>query len=335
MKTSLPIFLLFIGLLISRVTYSEVEVEDSRVKQWVVTSLSADASALEGDLDAKINRIYSLEAIQDGWRRLKRCRDAGNSLDLNLASAEHYMFMRMCAGSSGETGYRRLPKWYETIKEIAIRSDLDKLIQASDQPVSPTNEKVTQWGLLGVERGLEDYKVREGKEPSSGISSLVTLVGSSYYIYYYDKVSGSYAKTPGMCDISLPPHGVWESSDSGKRWLLEFSGNRCKWTERSASGAELRREVVVRGGSSPGIFKISRDNDPEVLTFLGFSPAIQSAILARSPEPSFFVLHFGGSSLSADWNGLLVIKDAQARFKEMKQPGQSPAKQYAFIKRNF
>lgn len=305
-------------------------INDNRVNQWIAVSLAKDSSVLDTNIETFVAEAHSVDRVRSGWERLKRCRDAGNSLDLELAAAEHYLFMRFSAGKSGDTGYRRLPKWYETFKSAAVRSDWEHMIQTSDQPVSPPNENVTRWGNQGVERGLLDYQLREGRAPGVGTSSISVLAGTSYAVYYYNP-NGYRTVSTGHCDITMPPYGIWESMDAGRRWLLQFSGNKCIWIERSALGSTLKREVPVQSLPGSQVHRISRDNDNEVLAFLGFSPGIRAAVAARSPQPSFMTITFGGSTLSAEWNGILVIKDDQAKFKELKQPGQSTSKRFEFV----
>ncbi|HEY0310989.1 MAG TPA: hypothetical protein VGC56_00690 [Allosphingosinicella sp.] len=67
-----------------------------------------------------------------------------------------------------------------------------------------------------------------------------------------------------------------------------------------------------------------------MLDFLGFAPNIQQAMLARGPMPSVLLVRFLGTSLSGQWSGILVTKGEHERFKDLKQPGETPAKTYAF-----
>jgi hypothetical protein len=47
---------------------------------------------------------------------LKECRDAGKSLDLELASAEHYLFIRYFASDVGTLDAEELPALYGAVK---------------------------------------------------------------------------------------------------------------------------------------------------------------------------------------------------------------------------
>lgn len=311
-----------IGLVVSN-SYA-ASVDDQRVKQWIAGSLSVSQVDAQNTLDAAVDTERTADVERESWRRLKRCRDGGKSLDLNLAAAEHYMFMRFATGKAGDTGYRRLPQWYETFKTMAVRADLEKHIQSSDQPVSPPNGEVTRWGNIGVERGLKDYQTRENKAPSDSGLSFLSLAGTAYALYYYP------AATSGSCDIRLPLYGTWDSNDPGRRWTLEFVGGKCIWTERTSAGGILRREVTVQRGADEEHFKISRENDAETLAALGFSPAIRAAVLSRSPQASYMTLYLTGAAISVEWNGLLVIKDDKANFKELRQPAQNPPKHFDF-----
>ncbi|HKY71153.1 MAG TPA: hypothetical protein VJL88_04490 [Nitrospira sp.] len=106
------------------------------------------------------------------------------SQDLNLAAAEWYLFIRGAASSTGDTFYKQLPNWYETIKVAASAVNLSKLLETSSQPVSPADSKVTAWGNAGVEDGLRDYKKRTSQEPSLKTAAFKTgfeFIKSRFY----------------------------------------------------------------------------------------------------------------------------------------------------------
>jgi hypothetical protein len=124
--------------------------------------------------------------------------------------------------------------------------------------------------------------------------------------------------------------GAWVSSDPTKRFRIEIKHDNCTWTERSGTGTELKRNVkltVIDGG-----YKVSRNNDDEVLTFLGFQPTLRNEILAKAPLPSFLILKRTDNVITGNWNGLVAVKDANAHLKELKQPGQTPSKDFTFEK---
>jgi hypothetical protein len=104
------------------------------------------------------------------------------------------------------------------------------------------------------------------------------------------------------------------------------------WSERAANGQTLSRTLTLTPRPGEGYTLLRGNDEAEVLTFLGFSPAILQAIRARGPRPSFLNLRWTGATLSGNWSGLLVIKDDKAQFKEMKQPGELPPKPYVFTR---
>ena len=125
--------------------------------------------------------------------------------------------------------------------------------------------------------------------------------------------------------------GVWKSSDPGARFTLTIAGDQVQWSERSATGQTLVRNATLTRTPGKG-YRLERANDSGTLAFLGFSPSIQSAVQAAGPQPSFLDLRLNGDRMEGQWNGILVIKDAQAKFKELKQPGSTPPKPYTFGK---
>lgn len=130
--------------------------------------------------------------------------------------------------------------------------------------------------------------------------------------------------------ISLPStEGTWNSSDSDKRFRVQILNGKLTLIEKSSTGQSLRREVTAELRTD-GSLRISRPNDVEVLTFLGFQPSLRAEILSRSPLPSYIDLKFEGNGLIGDWYGLLITKDANAHLKELIQPGTRPPKSYNF-----
>ena len=120
--------------------------------------------------------------------------------------------------------------------------------------------------------------------------------------------------------------GTWESVDAQRRFLLRIQGASAVWTERDAVGGELTRRLPIWFGD--GAATISRANDVEVLTFLGFQPELREEVLARSPIPSFITLTIDDQGLLAEWFGVLVIKDKQGRLETLVQPGARAPKRF-------
>jgi hypothetical protein len=100
------------------------DVDDQIVKKWIAASITPPGNETE-DVDGTFNKSLSPDQCFWSWARMKTCRDAGNSLDLNLAAAEHYMFIRAVANQEGDSGLRSLPKFYETVKTFATKLDLE------------------------------------------------------------------------------------------------------------------------------------------------------------------------------------------------------------------
>lgn len=131
-------------------------------------------------------------------------------------------------------------------------------------------------------------------------------------------------KVPGLL-------GKWQSQLPEQRFTLDILGNTAKWTERNSLGALLIKQVPIQDIRN-GNFRIERANDDEILTFLGFQPNLRREILARNPQPSFIVFHKNGDNLIVEWNGLIATKDANARLRELIQPGIKPPKIYELTK---
>lgn len=189
------------GLFISQ--YASAAVDESLVKRWAAEAIEAGKGLQPSSASAALAKDWPTDAIGEAWRALKRCRDSGNSLDLNLAAAEHYLFMRWRASETGDTVFRTLPGWYQTVKGAATWANVEQILRSSSQPVSPTDSGVETWGVNGVERGLQEYETRTGKKPGTGTSALTTALGFSYGKYYF-KAAGGYDKLAGRCSVREP-----------------------------------------------------------------------------------------------------------------------------------
>lgn len=129
-------------------------------------------------------------------------------------------------------------------------------------------------------------------------------------------------------------NGVWESQSPApaRRFALEISWGKAVWSETNATGTVLAREVALEELPN-GTFRIQRPNDAEVLAFLGYQSSLRAEILARNPQPSFMILSLDGANVRAEWNGLFVTKDANARLKDLFQPGTRPFTPFTFTRR--
>jgi hypothetical protein len=126
--------------------------------------------------------------------------------------------------------------------------------------------------------------------------------------------------------------GKWDSADGDRRFRLECADQSCDWIERSKAGSQLRRRATLAPTGAFGHARIERANDTEVLIFLGFQPSLRAEILARSPRPSFMNLTVGADGISAQWYGLSVKKNAQAKLEQLYQPGAKPPAAYSFVR---
>jgi hypothetical protein len=132
--------------------------------------------------------------------------------------------------------------------------------------------------------------------------------------------------------VALPVlDGTWESDDPQRRFQLRIQGTSALWTERDAAGGVLTRQLPVWFGDDAAT--ISRANDVEVLTFLGFQPKMREQILARAPIPSFITLTIDDQGLLAEWFGVLVIKDEHDQLETLVQPGTRAPKRFRLQRR--
>lgn len=115
--------------------------------------------------------------------------------------------------------------------------------------------------------------------------------------------------------------GTWRSTDANGRFSLAIKGDSAEWTETGPETGLVYKKTlpVVQQGPE---WRIERpNNDLAVLRMLGFQDAaLQQAILARDPHPSFLVLRLQGPILATKWSGMRVKKTPQGTFQSLVQP---------------
>jgi len=164
--------------------FATASVDDERVRMWIASALDGEPAATNTKAVETLSISRSSAASFNAWTKLKECRDAGNSLDLNLASAEHYLFIRAFAAERGEEDIEALPKFYGNVKEKL--GPAAQLLKTSQQPVSPPDPGVVKWGEMGVKAGLRDFAVNTGKTPAPKVGAYqqFKLALQGYYDNY-------------------------------------------------------------------------------------------------------------------------------------------------------
>ncbi len=83
--------------------------------------------------------------------------------DVNLADAEHYMYSRLLASSTGDPSVKALVGGYQLKKVLdSVRGKEQDLRTNPKYPVLPASMDALRWGLKGAEDGLQEYKDAHG-----------------------------------------------------------------------------------------------------------------------------------------------------------------------------
>jgi len=89
--------------------------------------------------------------------------DPGAPFDESLADAEHYMYARYLASSTGDPSVRTLVTGYETKKYIdQMRGKLQDARTSPKYPVLPPSRDSMRWGYKGADDGIADYRGQHG-----------------------------------------------------------------------------------------------------------------------------------------------------------------------------
>jgi hypothetical protein len=79
--------------------------------------------------------------------------------DESLGDAEHYMYARYLASSTGDPSVKALVTGYEVKKYIdSKRGKLQDARTNPKFPVLPPSQDSVRWGLKGADDGLQDYR---------------------------------------------------------------------------------------------------------------------------------------------------------------------------------
>lgn len=122
----------------------------------------------QGAID-KYNTYVVHENLENAFGYLKGLRQDGNT-SLELAAADHYMFLRMCCCWVGPPtsgvpplatlGYDGLLKLIDTLVKKAFNRGLP--IGVGPTPTSPFSPWTLAWDFTGIMNGNEDFVYRWG-----------------------------------------------------------------------------------------------------------------------------------------------------------------------------
>ena len=125
-------------------------------------------------IESDIERSRHAWAYLRGMRRLgddPLCRQLGITApvnpaaphDLSLADAEHYMYARFLAGSTGDPTTSGLVYGYELWKVVRYVTGREEKLRTDPRfPVLPPSADAVDWGIRGVDDGLNDYRKAHG-----------------------------------------------------------------------------------------------------------------------------------------------------------------------------
>lgn len=140
---------------------------------------------------------------------------------------------------------------------------------------------------------------------------------------------GSTGSSSISIDLGGKVAGNWRTNDTDQRFRLQFSGGNVTFIEKSG-GSTLSR--VVPYVHALGAYRIERsNNDVGLLSFLGFRPEVQQAIVATNPRPSFLTFYMDGGNLVSQWSGIQVTLNSNGTVNQIFQPGTRPSRPYTFV----
>ena len=149
---------------------ADLKVQDEKVDNQEVWRI------IERALNFEVSGSSTVEKSYNAFRLLQTRRRTVAPLDVNLAAAEHYMYMRFLAGKTGDPLLMAAPTGYALKKTIYFALGKEKEMRTTpNNPVLPPSVESTVWGSLGVSDGLKDYRgsnAATGMKPGAGLQVL-------------------------------------------------------------------------------------------------------------------------------------------------------------------
>lgn len=144
------------------------QVADATVQMIINQSLAQQAARPGETVVHRVARSFRL---------LQKRRREIEPLNINLAAAEHYMYARFLAGTSGDPSVKAAPTLYGLKKRLYFALGIQEKMATTHNPVLPPNNDVERWGTKGAVDGLADYTSTTGRSATNygnAVSALIT-----------------------------------------------------------------------------------------------------------------------------------------------------------------
>lgn len=121
------------------------------------------------------------EKVYNAFRELQsRRRTKKEWVNVELAAAEHYMYMRFLVGATGDPAAGAAPRLYNLKKRLFFALDIENLMTTTDYPCLPPSEESVAWGEQGAKDGLRDFKYENPATDFQTGAALKPLIKGSY-----------------------------------------------------------------------------------------------------------------------------------------------------------
>jgi len=145
-----------------------------KVNDAVVKHIIEDALVKEtgGTINEK---VYKAFRTLQGRRRTNK-----EWVNVELAAAEHYMYSRFLAGSTGDPMVLAAPGLYNLKKKLFFFLDIQDMMTTSKYPCLPPSDESKAWGEQGAQDGLIDFKFANPSTDFKVGEALKPLAKGSY-----------------------------------------------------------------------------------------------------------------------------------------------------------
>jgi len=146
------------------------QVADSTVQSMIAQSLAQQLARPGETIVHRVSRSF---------RALQKRRREVEPLNINLAAAEHYMYARFLAGTSGDPSVKMAPTLYGLKKRVYFALGIQDRMATTQNPVLPPDSAVESWGKKGASDGLVDYTTTTGLPATNYGNAASSLVSEA------------------------------------------------------------------------------------------------------------------------------------------------------------
>ena len=185
----------------------DVEFDDNLTRELLLRAIGHTKDLKELSKDwSELEKYRDPSDLKRALDMLRSCRQNHDSLDLQLAAADHYALMRWRTADYGVESLKQFPQKYYDLKKATLASGAGNNLQVTDRPVSKLSLDVLRYGKRGSVVGLNEYEKRTKKQRRS--SAIFQFATDAYFDWYFKSVKRLKGPKPKVDDICTLEYAI-------------------------------------------------------------------------------------------------------------------------------